>query len=225
MLGPVIGDLLPSALGVALSPFPIVAVILMLTTPRGRANGPAFAVGWVVGLTVLCLLVLWLAGGSDDPDSDTSTAVDVLQLVLGLGLLAVAKKQWDKRPVPGEAPVLPKWMDTLQDFDVPRALAVGVALAAVNPKNLALTLAGAAAIAQGGLSAGGDAVAIAVFVLLASMTVIGPVLSYLLLGKRVEPGLVSLRQWMADNNATIMTVVCVILAAKLVGAGIAGLSN
>jgi hypothetical protein len=54
---------------------------------------------------------------------------------------------------------------------------------------------------------------------------VGPVLSYLLLGKRVEPALVSLRQWMADNNATIMTVVCVILAAKLVGSGIAGLSD
>jgi hypothetical protein len=34
MLGEAIGDLLPSALGVALSPIPIVAVILMLGTPR-----------------------------------------------------------------------------------------------------------------------------------------------------------------------------------------------
>ena len=50
MLGEVIGDLLPSAVGVALSPVPIVAVILMLGTPRARTNGPMFAVGWVAGL-------------------------------------------------------------------------------------------------------------------------------------------------------------------------------
>ena len=225
MLGPVIGDLLPSAVGVALSPLPIVAVILMLATPKGRANGAAFAVGWVVGLTVVCVLVLWLAGGADDPDSGTSTAVDVLELVFGVVLLGVAKKQWDKRPAPGEASVLPKWMDSLQDFDARRALLVGGALAAINPKNLALTLAGAAAIAQGGLSAGGDVVAIAVFVLLASVTIAGPVLAYLVMGERAESALATVRQWMGDNNATIMTVVCVVLAAKLVGGGIAGLGD
>ncbi|WP_255435308.1 hypothetical protein [Actinoplanes sp. OR16] len=32
------------AIGVALSPIPIIAVILMLTTPRARATGPAVAV-------------------------------------------------------------------------------------------------------------------------------------------------------------------------------------
>ncbi len=49
---PAIGDLLPSAVGVALSPVPIIAVILMLGTPKARSNGPAFAVGWVAGLVI-----------------------------------------------------------------------------------------------------------------------------------------------------------------------------
>jgi hypothetical protein len=40
MLGDAIGDLLPSAVGIALSPIPIVAVILMLGTPRARSTGP-----------------------------------------------------------------------------------------------------------------------------------------------------------------------------------------
>ena len=102
---------------------------------------------------------------------------------------------------------------------------MGGALAAINPKNLALTLAGAAAIAQGGLSAGGDVVAIAVFVLLASVTIVGPVLAYLVMHERAESALATVRQWMGDNNATIMTVVCVVLAAKLVGGGIAGLGD
>ena len=40
-----IGDFLPAAVAVALSPIPIVAVVLMLGTPRARSNGPAFALG------------------------------------------------------------------------------------------------------------------------------------------------------------------------------------
>ena len=48
-MGPAIGDVLPLALGVALSPIPIIAVILMLLSPKAQENGPAFLVGWVAG--------------------------------------------------------------------------------------------------------------------------------------------------------------------------------
>ena len=68
-MGEAIGNVLPAAVGVALSPIPIIAVILMLSTPRARSNGPAFAVGWVLGLAVVSAIVLLLAGDADDPDS------------------------------------------------------------------------------------------------------------------------------------------------------------
>ena len=76
MLTTAIGDLLPAAVAVALSPIPIIGVILMLGTPRARTNGPAFALGWVGGLTAVSAVVLLVAGGADDPDSATSTGVD-----------------------------------------------------------------------------------------------------------------------------------------------------
>jgi Sap, sulfolipid-1-addressing protein len=132
MLGEAIGDLLPAAVGVALSPVPIVAVILMLGTPRARTNGPAFAAGWVAGLVT-----------------------------------------------------------------------VGVT----------------------GLSAGGDAVGLAVFVVIGSVTVVGPVLAYLFMGQRAERALGEVKQFMADHNAVIMAVVCLVLAAKLIGNGIGGLAD
>jgi hypothetical protein len=40
-MGEAIGKLLPFTVGVAVSPMPIVAVVLMLVTPRARCNGPA----------------------------------------------------------------------------------------------------------------------------------------------------------------------------------------
>ena len=49
-MGAAIGDILGLAAGVAVSPLPIVAMILVLATPRGRANGILFGVGWLAGL-------------------------------------------------------------------------------------------------------------------------------------------------------------------------------
>ena len=43
-MGQAMGELLPLAFGVALSPVPIIAVILILGTARARANGVAFEV-------------------------------------------------------------------------------------------------------------------------------------------------------------------------------------
>ena len=99
-----IGDLLPSAFGVALSPVPIIAVILMLATPKARTNGPAFALGWVAGLTVVSVVVLVVANGADDSGSTASDAVNWLKLVLGILFLAMAGKQWTSRPRAGDAP-------------------------------------------------------------------------------------------------------------------------
>ena len=73
-------------------------------------------------------------------------------LLFGLLLLAVAVKQWQGRPKPGETPEMPKWMAAIDEFSAGRSLGLGVLLSGLNPKNLALTLAGAASLAQAGLS-------------------------------------------------------------------------
>src|SRR5262245_26813699 len=154
-MGQAIGDSLPSAVGVAISPLPIVAVVLMLVTARGRANGPAFVVGWWIGLGIVGAIVLTVAGGVDATDSSgPATWVDVLFLLLGLGLILLSLKQWRGRPHDGEEPPTPKWMGALDRFTPVKAAGAGVVLSALNPKNLLLAVAGAAAIAQTGISTG-----------------------------------------------------------------------
>ena len=61
-MGGAIGGALPLAIGVALSPIPIIAVVLMLTTPSARVNGPAFVIGWLAGLAVVGAIVLAVSG-------------------------------------------------------------------------------------------------------------------------------------------------------------------
>ena len=56
-MGQGIGEVLTFAVGVAISPVPIIAVILMLFSSRAKVNGPAFLVGWVVALGVVSSVV------------------------------------------------------------------------------------------------------------------------------------------------------------------------
>lgn len=220
-----IGDLLPSAVGVALSPVPIIAVILILGTPSARSNGPAFALGWVLGLVLVNVIVVVLASGADNANSDSSTVVNVVKLVFGGLFLVLALRQWQSRPRDGRAAEMPKWMQAMDQLTPAKSLVTGAALSGVNPKNLALTFAAAAAIAQAGLDGVGTTVAVAIFVVIGSLTVAGPVVLHAVARDRTAASLAAIKQFMAEHNAVIMMVVLLVLGAKLIGNGIAGLGE
>ena len=70
---------------------------------------------------------------------------------------------------------------------------------------------------------GADAViAVLTFVAIGSVTVVGAVVVYLLSPAKAARPLATVRQFMAQNNATIMMVILVILGAKLIGDAVAG---
>jgi threonine/homoserine/homoserine lactone efflux protein len=225
-MGQAIGEMLPSAVGVAISPLPIVAVVLMLVTARARVNGPMFVLGWWIGLAVVGAVALSIAGGADaTDDGEPATWVDVLLLVLGLLLLLVAFRQWRGRPHGEEEAPTPKWMGAVDGFTPVKAGGAGVVLSALNPKNLLLAVAGAAAIAETGISMGEQIVAWVVFVLIASIGVGAPVVIYFALGDRSRQLLDNLKGWMARNNAVIMAVLMLIIGVKLIGNAISGFSS
>ncbi|HTO01294.1 MAG TPA: GAP family protein [Microthrixaceae bacterium] len=218
-----IGDVLPSAVGVALSPVPIIAVILMLATPKARKNGPAFALGWILGLIVVSVIVVLLASGADDAGSTTSDAIYWVKLTMGVLFLAMAAQQWRKRPQSGQTAEVPKWMQSIDSFTSGKSLLLGAALSGANPKNLALTLAAAASIAQAGLDGAQSAIAVSVFVVIGSLTVAGPVLFFMFASVKAAGPLDAIKEFMSAHNSVIMMVVLLVLGAKLIGNGIAGL--
>lgn len=223
MLGEAIGGLIPSAIAVALSPIPIVGIVLVLGSSRARSSGLAFAVGWVLGLAVLSTLVVTVLGS--DVGRDTETGIEWSRVAIGVLFLIMAARQWRKRPAPGESASMPAWMDSIASLDVPKAAALGAGLSAVNPKNFALTLAASASISEAGLEPADTALAIAVYVVLGSVTVAGAVLLYLLNPSRAQRPLAAVGRFMADNNATIMIVVLLLIGAKLIGDGIGGIAS
>ena len=102
---------------------------------------------------------------------------------------------------------------------------MGVALSAINPKNLILVVGASAAIAQTGIPTGEQAAALAVFVVIATVGTGLPVLIYFAMPERSQRLLDDLKNWMAHNNAAIMAVLCLIIGAKLAGDGISGLAG
>jgi hypothetical protein len=218
-----VGAVLTPAVGVAVSPFPIVAAILVLGSARPRANGVAFAAGWLVGLTAITVLFIALTDGSGDADGDSATAFAWLRVLVGGLLLVLAARKWQARPRPGEVPEVPGWMAGLDAVEPPRAAVIGAALGGANPKNLAFTFAAAASIGSLGLEGGDAAVAGAVYVLLASASVLAAVGARLVAGARADAALAGVRSSMVANNAVILMVVFLVLGAKVLGDGLAAL--
>ena len=75
-------------------------------------------------------------------------------------------------------------------------------------------------IAQAGLGMPATVGAVVIYTVVASLTVAVPVLASLLLGDRARGVLDSTKEWLTANNATIMIVLFVVLAAKLLGSGL-----
>jgi threonine/homoserine/homoserine lactone efflux protein len=197
----------------------------MLATPRARVNGPAFIVGWWIGLAVVGAIVLSAAGGASGNSGVTPDWVNWLKLVLGVLLLAVGARQWRGRPRGDGQAAMPKWMSALDAFTPVKAGGAGVVLSALNPKNLLLAIAGALAIAQVGISTGEQIGAYVVFVAIASIGVAAPVVLYFALGERSRELLDAMKNWLARNNAVIMAVLLLIIGVKLIGDAISGFST
>jgi hypothetical protein len=224
-MGQAIGGILPLAIGVAIGVLPIIAIILMLITPKARGNGLAFVAGWVLGLAVVGGAVLVIANAAGvSSSSGPSTAAYAIKLGLGVLFLLLAARQWRSRPAPGTQAPPPKWMAALDTFGPGQSLGLGAALSGVNPKNLVLTIGAAASIAQTGLPGGQQVGVLAVFIVLGSVTVTAPLVIYLATGTKAAGILEGWRTWLAGNNAAIMLVLFLVFGVLLVGQGIAGLS-
>ncbi|WP_410877027.1 GAP family protein [Nocardia sp. A7] len=218
-MGSVLGGLLPLAVGVALSPVPIIAAILMILSKNAGGAAKGFAAGWVGGIVVVTGVMTLLAGVLGGSDSEPSTAASLVKIVLGAALVVLAVIQWQER----SQTEVPGWMQAIDTLTPVKAVGLGALLSGVNPKNLLLCVSAGVAIGSGGLSAGGEVVAIVVFTVLASTTVLAVVIGYMIAADKLGPTLDRLREWLQLNNHAVMAIVLLIMGTVVVGKGIGGL--
>jgi threonine/homoserine/homoserine lactone efflux protein len=212
-----ISTVLTYAVGVAISPTPIIAGILMLFSARARINGPMFLAGWVFAIGALSAVAYFLADAGDAAtDETTSDTISWGKLAVGVFFLLLAAKQWLNRPAPGVQPEMPKWMAGIDSFSPGKALTLGLIVAGVNPKNFLLSVGAGAALAQVGPSTSEAIVSWLVFIVVGSVTIAGPVIYYLVGGEKARASLDSMKQWLAVNNAAVMTVLFLFFGVKLI---------
>lgn len=217
--------MLPQAVGIAISPLPIVLVILMLVSARARSNGPAFLIGWFVGAIVLTGAAFLVADVADaSTDTAASDGVNVLQLVVGLLFWTLAVRQFRKRPQPGVEPPMPALFTAVDAFTPVKALGLGAVACVVNPKNISLGISSGAAMAQSGVAGGGAVGALVLFAIISSVGVGAPVAVLFAMGERADGVLASWKAWLITNNATVMMVLFGVLGANALGSGLGLLS-
>jgi len=213
-----IGEILPFAVIVMVSPINIVASILLLFSKRPLLNASCYFAGFLVGVAAVLTGLTLLAGAiSLDPGSDRSRGAALLLLVLGAALVVVAIQKFRHRPGPDDEPSLPAWMDGIAGFGAGRSLAVGAGIGAGNPKNIAVALGAAVVISSSGLPGAQQAVVIAVYVVLASLGVGAPIVAVIALGDRSTAVLESWRAWLNRNNAAMLAVIYLLLGVLLIG--------
>ena len=214
-----IGELLPLAVGIALSPLPTIAIILVLLSPRARTATPAFLVGGLAAIAFNLNTFAYLSGLGLGGSGHGAIGA-ILRLLVGSVLLFLAYKEWRSRPTVGQTAELPHWMVAVEDMRPLAAAGLGFVLYALNPKNLTMGIAAGIIFGAGDLPLGQSIVTCAIYVVVAGSTVIIPITAYLVAKDRIQPWLEELRIWLTLHNAAIMTALLSLIGAMMVGKAI-----
>jgi len=209
---------LPLALGVAFSPVPIAATLVLMMTPGAKANAPALLLGWIVGIVTVAVVVILLPGFETARGGPTVVS-GYVRLALGIVLILLAARAWKRRPRPGDEVEPPALLARLDGLDGPRSALTGFLLAAVNPKN-ALLVAGAANIIDTEmLSPSQQVTALALFTLAASSTIVAPVVGRLLFADAADRMFARWKGWLIRNTTVVMAVLLLLFGALLAVTG------
>jgi len=214
-----VGEVIVLALGIAVSPFPVVPAILLLFTARPRPTSLAFLGAWWVGIAVPAGVAVVFAEVLDK-DSTSPTWLSWVRILAGVLLVGYGVTTWLGRASSDEPPA---WMRSIQDATPRTAARLALLLSIANPKVLLLAVAAGLDIGSAGYGALGDAAAVAVFTLVAGLSVTVPVLAYAALGDRVLPPFARAKDWLLTHNSAVMAVVITVIGVVLLKNGIAGL--
>ncbi len=213
------------AAGIAISPTPIVVVLLMLFAPHGRKNARGFLVGWVVGLALLALVVFMLFDTSKQIlESSSPLSRPLIQCALGVGVIWLGKRRWNAPPKETPEQATPKWMASAEQlltkssdkFTPRRALFLALFMSALSPKNIALMFAFALTLMQGNLTRQEIAALLFLFVVLSSLTIGLPVLYAMVKGDDAQESLNEMKSWVMLNRGRALALLLFVLGGVMI---------
>jgi hypothetical protein len=214
-----LGGLLPIAVAVAVSSVPITVTILILLSPnRNRAALP-FLVGWVTGVAAVIILgALFASALPAPPRRGPDTVTTVLEMMVGAALIVLGVINLRRGAQSKDAGV-PHWLSRVDSFGALVAFAVAVLLD-FRPKGLLLGIAAGLALHAASVKAGEAAVLVAIYTVIATSTVVVPIVASFLAPRRVEPKLLAARDWMTHNGRLLTSQMMFLIGVVILGYGI-----
>ncbi len=196
-----------------MNPVPIIASVTLLSTPHGKRNDLYFIATMVILMLAIGSAVIFIVG--QDSSSSTSTGGSAVTLAFGIIFLAVAVQQWRTKPVEGKDP---GWMKALDKAGLVAGVVLGVSLT-----NYALLTSGVGKIVKSGLSSSVQTSALVVFTLVATSTIIAPLIIYLVRPVWAKRVLGRFRDWLMKHNRIILIVVFGLMGALFTVQGLVAL--
>ena len=210
---------LPIALGVAASPMTILALMILLMTPRALSNAYSFLIGWFIGLFLVGGIVL-LSPGLNEYTSGPTPVSGWIRIGLGSLFLLISLIISKNLPKRGQVTAPPKWMEKVDSYGPFQAMNVGLFLSILNLKNAAMVASGAVVIAAGGLSFWNEIFLMLIFCFIASLGVLFPVVVYLLFRNVVEAVFAKMKVWLQRYSTLILMIVLIVFGGWSIYRGI-----
>jgi hypothetical protein len=209
----------PYALGVAASPLPVIAVILVLFSSRARVAGPAFLAGALVGVVAVGTAVYLLSGyGYLAEGGGTGAVAQVVRIVLGVALIAAAYLHFVRHRRSNGVHAMPRWMASADRWSPVKAAVLALLMYGVDPKNLTLCAAAARELADSSTLVA--MVALSLFAVIACLPVAVPVVLYLVGGVRAAARLDQLKGWLSRHHLLVMAGLLLVFGVLLISHGV-----
>jgi threonine/homoserine/homoserine lactone efflux protein len=215
-----IGHILPFAVAVALSSVPIMATIFILLSPNRSRSALPFLIGWVIGIFVVVALSSLLAQAVPTarlprrPD----TVIGAIEIVVGVLLAGLALLTlWHARRQTTHE--VPKWLRTSGELGPWQSLGLAFILN-LRPKALLLAIAAGLTIRADATSLTDAFIAIGIYTVIAASTVAVPIIATLAAPARMEPRLVSMREWLINNGEALGAIIGIVIGVVIVGMGL-----
>ena len=214
-----LGGLLPIAVVVAFSSVPVTVTVLILLSPNRNRAAPPFLVGWVTGVAaVIVFSALGASALPEPPRRGPDVVTAVLLIMIGAALVVLGGVSL-RRSSRTDQTGLPRWLSAVDSFGALAAFGVAVLLD-FRPKGLLLGIAAGLALHNASLRAGEDAVLIGIYTVIATSTVVVPIMASFIAPRWMEPRLIAARDWLARNGRTLTSSMMLMIGVVILGAGL-----
>jgi hypothetical protein len=203
----------------ALTPWAIVGLIVLLGSKAGARAAVAFAVGWFCAVAFIATVVAAGLGGlGSSSRSTTTTAVYIVEVVLGLTLIAVAARKHARDRISTAPAAEPRWLTKLDRMGPIVAFAFGTFMI-----NVVFVVDAGLRVAAADPDSSSAAAALLFYSVLSTASLIAVLAVYFSDRAGAEAKLATMRTWIARNNANVIAGMLAVVGVFIAAKGLVGL--